>query len=71
MSDRKNYSKRRESAIYGIIHEEIMQLRIAVLKGLLNGYSDIGKEEQIDNKLLMLGDKVCAEYRKSYAKDSK
>jgi len=67
MADRKNYSKLREQKIYAIIHEELMQVCMDMLRG---GYCELnrnGKEARFAKFTVYLGDKVCAEYRKSYA----
>lgn len=67
MADRKNYSKRREDKIYAIIHEELIQIRMDMLRGGYSGINDCAKESRFAKATMTLGDKVCDEYRKSYA----
>lgn len=67
MADRKNYSIRREAALYSIIHDALIQIRIDILKGKYSLYDANKIEEKLCKDTLMLGDQVCAEYRKSYA----
>ena len=70
MVDRKHFSKRREQALYLIIQDAITELRIDILRGKWDIVNGIGKEQRLINATITLGDKVCSEYRKSYAHNS-
>jgi len=71
MEDRKHYSKRREDELYRVVHDAIMDVRISILRGEYDGISANPKEARFAKQTSMLGDKVCAVYRKSYAKGKK
>lgn len=67
MTDRKRYSRRREGELWKAVDSAITELRIKVLKGNLECLSNSRQEEILYKELGSLADKVCAEYRRSYA----
>lgn len=67
MSDRKNFSKHREQKLYDIVHQALTDIRIDILRGGYSNLSTCGMEKRFEANTRALGDKVCAEYRKSYA----
>jgi uncharacterized protein with von Willebrand factor type A (vWA) domain len=69
MIERKRFSARRDERLYRIVHDRVVECRIATLKGALAGLSVVGQERAITEMLDDLAGIVSAEYRKSYAKD--
>jgi hypothetical protein len=67
MADRKSYSKRREDALYAVVGRAFTDFRIKILRGHLTGWNATTQEDRVYAELKGLADKVCAEYRKSYA----
>ena len=67
MKDRIHYSKRREQALYNVIHASLMDVRIAILRGEYHYIGNNEKEERFFKQTKDLAESVCAEYRKSYA----
>jgi hypothetical protein len=69
--DRKSYSKRRETNLWRIVDDEIISLRIKILRGDLVGFKAPYQEDLVYALTRDIADKVCAEYRKSYAPEKK
>lgn len=67
MTDRKRFSKRRESALWAVVDKEITNLRLDILRGKLEVISRNKQEEIVFNAIGRLADAVSAEYRKSYS----
>lgn len=68
MTDRKRYSKRREERLYRLVYDEIMELRIKVLRGaMMRKIGEQAQESTLYELTKDLPEKVAAEYRRSYA----
>lgn len=63
--DRKKYSKRREEALWRLVDKTVMDLRLAALRGELDGLGRTSKEDMLLKIIGNLPDSVAAEYRKS------
>jgi hypothetical protein len=72
MSKRKRFSARRSAALYGIVYEASMQMRIEVLRGrapiFTHGIIDLNKlESWIEGHMKIVAARVADEYERSYA----
>lgn len=67
MPDRKRFSRRREEALGAAVAAAISELRINILRGLLENRSTRAQDAVINEALRPLVAAVRAEYRRSYA----
>lgn len=66
---RKRYSKRRAQRIYDAVSDGIIDARIAVLHGALDGLNERGKERVLDKLLADLPGCAVAAYKASDLED--
>lgn len=64
MTDRKTYSRRREEILSRVVDKAIVDLRILILRGGMEGHNYASKERIVIRELGALPDLVTAAYRR-------